>query len=268
MIAIQQQIAARRARRTSHTGTPHRQFVASPPSQLTTIDGVIYKVAHCREEREAAFRLVHDSYAMAGLTPSNDSNMRVTLHHMEPLTDVFVAKHHGRVVYTATLVTDGSKGIPMESIFPDEIATLRRKGGTLAEVSCLASQEGQFDRKEGFQVYVNLIALLLQSARQNEIDRVLLAVHPRHARFYQRFFGCETLGETKAYAAVLDNPAVPCVHDFAKLDELRYKLFDHVYGLPFSRWELLRQPMPSSDREYFRSAVDVNAHRNALPMTA
>jgi len=265
MIAIQQQTAERSIRQAS----PRRQFpVRHPRLHHTTIDGVTYKVADCREEREAAFRLVYGAYVEAGLIPRNASQMRVTLHHLQPMTDVFVAKYKGQVVYTATLVTDDMNGLPMESIFPAEVAGLRRDRGTLAEVSCLAGRDRDFDRKQGFQVYLNLIALLLQFSRQNEVDRVLLAVHPRHARFYERFFGCESFGEKKAYSAVLDNPAVPCVHEFAKLNESGYKLFDQVYGLPFLRWELLRQPMPTSDREYFRSAIDTNAPQMAIPMAA
>lgn len=234
----------------------------------TVIDGVTYKVADCREEREEAFRLTYNAYVKANLIPENPHGMRVTSHHLNPMTDVLVAKYQGRVVYTVTLVTDDLAGVPMDEIFPDELAELRERGGRVAEMSCLAGDDDAFDGREGYKVYTNLISLALQFARQNGVDRLLLAVHPRHARFYDRFFGCEPIGETKAYAAVQDNPAVPCVHDFAKLDKRQYKLFDQMYSIPFYSWELKRQPMSEADRLYFEEAVSFEKQPAACLATA
>lgn len=221
----------------------------------TVIDGVTYKVADCREEREEAFQLTYKAYVKANLIAENPHEMRVSPHHLNPMTDVLIAKYQGRVVYTVTLITDDVAGLPMDEIFPEELDELREQGGCVAEMSCLAGDEDAFEGREGYKVYTNLISLALQFARQNGVDRLLLAVHPRHARFYDRFFGCEPIGETKAYAAVQDNPAVPCVHDFAKLDKRGYKLFDQMYSIPFYSWELTRQPMSQMDRTYFECAV-------------
>jgi hypothetical protein len=66
-----------------------RPFIPSidPRRQTRTIDGITYKIASCQEEREAAFRLVHDAYVTAELMDPNAYRMRVTPWHLLPTTD-------------------------------------------------------------------------------------------------------------------------------------------------------------------------------------
>jgi len=254
------------ARSNSHDGTigrldgwtpsrGQRDLAAYNVGRHTTLDGVTYKVADTRQEREAAFRLVYDSYRKSELIPGNASEMRVTPYHMSPTTDVYVAIHEGKVVYTVTLISDDREGFPLEAIYQAEVDEMRHAGIFMAEVSCLAGEDGYFEQKQGFQVFTNLIGLMLQSARHNDIDRLLLAVHPRHAKFYERFFGCERMSQTRSYAAVQGNPAVLCNHDFKRLDEHRYRLYDDIYRLPYARWELCRQPISAEDCAYFSPAI-------------
>jgi hypothetical protein len=102
-----------------------------------------------------------------------------------------------------------------------------------------------------FDIFVRLAGLLIQSARENCVQRLLIACHPRHARFYQSFLGFEQMGEERIYEKVCNKPAVACEHDFATLDTAHYKLFDRIYAPMFRRWELYHQPMLIEDRNYF-----------------
>ncbi len=222
--------------------------------ECTTIDGITYKIASCREEREAAFRLVYDAYTQGGLIDSNPYEMRVTPFHLVATTDVFIARHEGNVVYTLTLVSDDFAGLPMQSIYASEIDERRKNGCYLAEVSCLASRQDYFSRSRMLDVFVQLLGLTCQYCRRNDIDRLLIAIHPRHSRFYRRLLGVEQIGEVKQYACVRDHPAVACEHDFVRMDQERYPMYDRIYGHLFHRAELLRQPMLDDDREYFRPA--------------
>ncbi len=230
-----------------------------PRRETSTIDGVTYKIASCQEEREEAFRLVHDAYVTEGLMEPNAYRMRVTPWHLVPTTDIFVAIYEDEVVYTITLISDDSRSVPMHAIYPDEVDALRAAGGYFAEVSCLASRRGCFSPHKMFDVFVQLVGLMFQYARYNDLQQLLIAVHPRHARFYRRALGFEQIGDLKAYQAVRSNPAVACAHDFARLDLQPYLLYDRVYATRFDWRDLLRQPMLPEQRDALRRLVDVDS---------
>ncbi len=90
-----------------------------------------------------------------------------------------------------TLISDDEQGIPLESVFKSEVSQRRDESGGayLAEVSCLASRVGYFPRGQMYHVFVRLASLMVQSARENGVERLLIACHPRHARFYEGLLG-------------------------------------------------------------------------------
>jgi len=223
----------------------------------TVIDDVTYKIADCRQEREDAFRLIHRVYVQAGLMKSNAAGMRITPFHVLPTTDLFLAYHGGNLIYTMTLVGDDELGMPLEEVYGPEVEA--RRGGSnpyFAEVSCLAARQDYFPRHIMFDVFVNLAALLVQSARENGVQRLLIACHPRHARFYESYLGFTRIGEQRIYSPTLNNPAVACEHDFAKLDRLKYKLYQRIYAPAFTNFELFHQPMLRGDRDYFGTTAE------------
>jgi hypothetical protein len=245
-----------------NSGNPAAFLIAETPRlapihRRTTIGGVLFKVANTRSEREAAFRLVYDAYVRRGLMEPNAFEMRVTEHHLMMTTNVYVAVHAGQVISTMTLICDDALGLPLETLYPAEIAQRRSRGRYLAEVSCLASSDGYFDQRRMVDVFVRLLSLLIQSARAQGVEQLVVAVHPRHARFYQRLVGCRQFGELKPYECVRGNPAVALEHDFARLDREPYPLYDRIYGVRFAHWELLHQPMSPEDRDFFCAATEV-----------
>jgi hypothetical protein len=229
----------------------------APIHRRTTIGGVLFKVANSRAEREAAFRLVYDAYVRRKLMEPNAFGMRVTQHHLLTTTTVYIAVHAGQVISTATLICDDTLGLPLETLYPTEISQRRSRDRYLAEVSCLASLDGYFDQQKMIDLFLRLLSLLIQSARANGVDQLVVAVHPRHARFYQRLMGCRQFGDLKPYECVRGNPAVALDHDFARLDREPYPLYDRIYRDRFAAWELAHQPMPEDDREYFSTASSI-----------
>ncbi len=112
-----------------------------------------------------------------------------------------------------------------------------------------------------------MISLTLQTARRRGVDRLLLAVHPRHAKVYQRLFGCVRCSDVREYAAVRGNPAVLCMHDFAALDRTRYPLFGQVYGPRYTPWQMDGARMTDAERD--RLAATISAETDAfVPMAA
>jgi len=219
----------------------------------TRIDGVTYKVAAGQAELEAAFRLAHTSYARAGLMKPNSFGMRVMPYHLLKSTAVFIAQLDGEVICTVTLVGDGDLGLPMESIYAKEVKDLRLRGMLLGEVSCLADRRREL--RPGFGVLMNLNRLMAQYARYNGLDALLIAVHPRHERFYSRYMAFERIGSEKPYGSVLGNPAVAASLEFDRIDRERPDAYGFFFGEPIPSAALEPRPMSDNDREYFARRV-------------
>lgn len=194
------------------------------------INGVIYKEAS-KNELDDVYSLLYESYLRVGLTVINDSQRKVTKWHKLPNTFVYIAREKDQLIYTVTLIIDSEHGLPIEEIFKDEIEKFRLQKLALAEVSCLASKFGYLSVIENLNVLTNLIKLLILEARSKSIDQLVLSVHPTHAKFYERFFGCYIIGPPKEYSIVMNNLAVLCVHNFKDLDISKYKVYDKIYDI-------------------------------------
>jgi len=144
-------------------------------------------VATTRRDISAAQRLVHEAYQRAGLTTRPVSG------------EVLVDKRCGVVTYTATLVLDGPDGLPIDAVFADVVGGLPGR----AEWCCLAGQPGQ-----PFAAMTGLREFAIERARTKGVQTMLVATHPRHARFYRRLFGASVLGGERPYGAVGGAPAV------------------------------------------------------------
>lgn len=220
---------------------------------LTTAD-IEYRIARTRQERAAAFRLVYESYLRSGLGQPNPYRMRITPYHLLPTTEIFVAVFRHTPILTMSLVIDGVLGIPMECIYGDEVAQKRQAGLRFGEVSCLADRRNRF---RGFlPAFLGLSRLMAQYAWCRGLDELLVAVHPRHARFYRRFMAFEPFGGLKAYPAVRNRPALALALNFDRVDHERPKSFDTFFGQWIAEERLQPQPITPEDAEYFRPMVD------------
>ena len=222
-------------------------------SERTTAD-IECSIAATREQRASAFRLVYKSYLEAGLGEPNVYRMRVTPYHLLPTTEVFVATLDGAAAFTVSLVIDGQLGLPMESVYADEVAVRRERGLLLGEVSCLADRRSQF--RGFFPVFLRLSRLMVQHARRRGVEELLVAVHPKHARFYRRYMDFRVIGEQTAYPTVRNHPAVALSLNFDRVDRERPQAYETFFGLPIPEEQLEPQPMPRADRDYFRRMVD------------
>ncbi|MBN2022061.1 MAG: long-chain N-acyl amino acid synthase [Pirellulales bacterium] len=219
-----------------------------------TTDDLVYKIASTRWERAAAFHLVYNSYLEAGLGEPNPHQMRVTPYHLLPTTETFLATLDGEAVFTLSLVADGELGLPMEAVYPDEVAGYRAHGLRVGEVSCLADRRSQF--RGFFPVFLQLGRLMVQYARKRELDALLIAVHPRHVRFYRRFLDFRPLGDQRDYPTVRNNPAIALCLDFERVDRELPENYDTFFGQPLPAEELTPHPILAEDVDYFRPMID------------
>jgi predicted N-acetyltransferase YhbS len=225
--------------------------------------GPTVRVASCLHDWLSAFRLVYEAYTRTGLAAPNPRGMRITPYQLLPTTEVFVAADGDRPVCTLSLVCDGLLGLPLEDVYADEVALRRRQGLVLAEVSCLAN--GQEADRSSFSTVLELMRLCVQAAKARGVDQLVIAVHPHHAPFYERFFGFERFGQQRSYGAVLDAPAVALALDLNHLAETHPKGYERLFGTPFPAAQLAYRAMPDHlRREFALSMPDLAASNECV----
>lgn len=216
-------------------------------------------IASTRAEREAAFRLIYQAYIRGGLGIANTHGMRVTPYHLLPTTTIFTAAamhgpEAGEAFSTVSLIEDGAFGLPLERTYPTEVEERRAQGLRLAEVSCLADRRQDFRRF--FPVFVALNRWMIQFAQAQRLDQVLVAVHPKHARFYTRHFGFELVGGLTNYALANNRPAVALCFNFHRNHRETSPYYNHFFADPIPPEQLQPRAMPPVDIEYFGRLVD------------
>jgi hypothetical protein len=232
---------AKTARR-AHDVEKERRAVDLVFAALNRRSGIECRVASNASELFAAFHLVYEEYRRSGLMKANACGMRITPYHLLPTTEVLVALDRGKVACTVSIVGDSEEGgLPMEGVYPDEIASLRLQGQSLAEVSCLAEQHEAMQKTQSpvFQLF----PLVAQLAYRRGADQLVIAVHPRHTRFYRRFLGFDVIGDERNYGQVCGKPAVAMAMDLISLAVNHPRVHQWLFGKPFPRSIMTYQPL-------------------------
>lgn len=192
-------------------------------ADLPDRDDFHIQVARTQYEHRAAAALVRRMYTWRGyacesLQILGDGDCRVTL----------VAWQDGDAVATLTLGCDSPAGLLCETLYDDEVASLRRPGKTLCEVTRLAVDPDFSSR--------HLLTSLFRTAHHHArtsfgATDAVIEVNPRHASYYQREFRFARLGQIRqcprvgapavllhrplnGLAIPLTNPASPiCIPD-------------------------------------------------------
>lgn len=218
-----------------------------------------YRVASTQAEREAAFRLLYGAYRRAELAVPNRHGLRVTPYHLLPTTNIFVARYGCNVISTVTLVEDGRLGLPMEEIYGQEVTALRQQGLYLAEVTSLADRRRDLHRF--LPVFTRVSRLLVQFARNQRVDRLLITVHPRHSRFYQNYMAFEPIASPRDYPSVQNQPAVGMSLDLKGIEARRPACYNTFFGEELPEERLLPHPIPAKEQAYFRHFLDNRGRR-------
>jgi len=194
--------------------------------------------------------------------------MRATPYHVLPTTEIVIATVNDEIAHTMTLVRDGEMGLPMETIYQAEVEERRRRGLRLAEVSCLADRRRAFSESREFSLMFRAMSFILQCARHRGIDQVVIAVHPRHAGFYQGYLGFQLCGEKKTYATVCDHPAVALALDFHTLRSLHPRAYRRIFRKSFSSTAMAYRPIPEEVLADLKAIIDAEQEHQAAGYVA
>jgi hypothetical protein len=117
-------------------------------------DSLLFSLAQTTDELFQAYSLVYRNYLRAEYIDPHASEMRYSSHNALPQTVTLVAKLRSSVVTTASIVFDSPLGLPMDSIYHDELEQLRRERARLCEVTMLADR-----RRAGMRTIPSILAL-------------------------------------------------------------------------------------------------------------
>jgi hypothetical protein len=208
------------------------------------------KIASERPEWEEAFHIAAVTYRARGYEVASAKALRFLPHHALPDTVTFVAKHENRVVATFSIVPDNTLlGMPMESIYGDEVARLRCRGHRMAETVCLA--DAGLSVREFLQVFIALIKLAIQYHHSRGGDTYVITVNPRHKAFYAKVLGFQPLGPCRSYANVQDAPAEALWGTAEVVGANAPRMYEEIYGKPLPAEALRVRKLPRDLIRYF-----------------
>lgn len=179
--------------------------------------------ANSLDEIKEAYELVYREYLARGYCEANPSKMHYNAHCMFPDSRVFTLRRDGRLLGTLSLIPDSPCGIPLEHLFPQEVARLRRPGRRIAEVSLLALN-GEYFKKKTFSLTdfqkltgsFRLFKVMFDYARfEARVTDIVIGMHPKHEELY-RYLSFETIGPTKSYSNACGKPALPMWMDIPR----------------------------------------------------
>ena len=125
------------------------------------------------------------------------------------------AASRSQTLGTITVGLDGPEGLNCDALFAEEVHALRAAGLRLCEFTRLAVDAAAQSR----QVLAALFhAAYLVAYRIGGFDRLLIEVHPRHVRVYERMFGACVVGAQRHHPGV-DAPAVLLSLDLVQVEE-------------------------------------------------
>lgn len=212
---------------------------------------LIARPASTVSEIKTAFKIIHKEYVKRGYCKAQTSEMFYTYFSLLPNSRTFVLEKENAIHGTLSLIPDSPCGLPMERLFPEEIAKLRAEGRKVAENSMLALDQeilghGLFSltHSEKHLYFFSLVKMMIDTAKSMGITDILIAVHPKHEALY-RFLTFETIGPVKSYQGALGNPALP----------MRWQIDNPVKGMPEDSGVRHYFSQPSADAAVLSSYV-------------
>lgn len=236
---------------------------SGPAANKRVVPGLNYKIAQSRDELRDAFGLVYRSYRRAGLVDENFDQLRLTPFHLLPTTEVFVTQLRGTVVSTVSLFGDGELGLPLDSIYSQNVALFRRRGLRMAEIGSLA------DRRKSPVRFVETFAamgrLLAQVAMQRGYHGLVAATHPKHARLYERILPFEQIGAGVDCPYANGNPAVMLALVFE--DQRGSEIYERFFGAMSDPTDTSPRPWSTETRRYFEKILTDNHLQSERPLS-
>ncbi|MBI1336421.1 MAG: hypothetical protein GC164_05610 [Phycisphaera sp.] len=167
--------------------------------------GLHFSVAGKLDEVERAWSLVYKVYRQRGLVVPNPYRLHLEPGVVTPRSAVVIG-NIGQVAVSTLTATAGLSSddpLPIDRLFPDELAKLRGEGRVPVELGLFADRRQQLARSA--DALFHLAHQAFYFARTVNAHDILITVDPRHAEFYTQWFGFQPLGLPRPHT---DHPSL------------------------------------------------------------
>jgi hypothetical protein len=218
------------------------------------------RIATSRDELTSAFELVYQSYQAKGyLQPHAGSLIYREAFSLPASRTIIAAVQPKPVVGTLTIVGDNALGLELERTYPREVQSLRDQRRNVAEITCLAIQAPRELRSTA--VFFALTRFMIHYAYWRGFDDLLIAVHPRHHRFYWRHFRVSPIGPCRPHECVNGSPSICCRIDLHHLRRnVDPDLWQQYFSLEFPETAYVRPPIAPALHRYFSRRAGLPLH--------
>ncbi len=204
-----------------------------------------FEVAPTLDAVIEAWSLVYHAYRRINIIDPNPYEVHAIEHAVGNHAAVMAGKLGTQVVCTLTGMTDTGHGLPLDRIYPAELASLRANGRRLCEVGLFADRREHLSRS--MASLFELMRMVIYFAVSANATDIVIGVHPHHAPFYRRALAFKPIGERSSHPGVNDAPVVPLCMDLARL---------HVQPMPKVLAFVTERPLGT---EAFANRFDFNA---------
>ena len=168
---------------------------------------------------------------------------------------------------TLSIVGDNRFGFQLETTYRDEVQLLRNEGRKLAEITCLTTESvGGFRPTE---VFTALTRFTIHYALLRGYDDLLIAIHPRHYRFYWKIFRAAPLGPPRDHEVVEGNPALCCRIELGNLARnMTPELSRQYFSCEYRETQFLRPPISPIDHQYCCDRTGVSSDLGSYVFSA
>ncbi len=189
------------------------------------VQGIVFKIAKTTNELEQAFSLLHEVYVQEGYTNSHRSRMRLSKYNFHPETTVFIGKKGNKVIITCTLFPDSTfLGLPMDSLYKEEIDVLRNQNKKIAEIGALATHPDYRTNNLTLPLLLNKITMAY-AIHNLKMDHMVINVNPKHSFFYTSILLFKQIGNLKFCDHVNGKPALAYSLDLNLVETLSKKIY-------------------------------------------
>ncbi len=217
------------------------------------------RIATEKAELSGAFELIYRSYVNKGFIRSHAGRIVYQAAFGLPTSRTIVATTgDGALVGTLTIVGDNADfGLQLERTHPEEVESLRDAGRRTAEITCLTI--ASTGTPGSTAVFLALTEFTIRYAQWWGYDDLLMAIHPRHYRFYWRCFRSEPLGPCRRNVSVQGSPSVCCRIDLPTLAQnMSPSMRDQYFARPHPEAHFDKPPIHTADHLAFCSRCGID----------
>jgi len=188
-------------------------------------------------EFKVCSHLVYLEYLKKQYAIPNKNGLRLSIHQLiQHSTTMIVVFKNKYILGTITAVEDSPLGLPMDSLFKEELNGLRKKGRHIFEATMLAMNDHILNypgvpNNVRLAVLLHLFKATFKHIRENTVmDTCAACFHPRHELFYQAM-QFKQMGELKNYSSVQGNPALAYNMDLNCTGDSTFTKMKDFFGL-------------------------------------